>query len=57
MHFYKVDTQTQRDLALRFRVLSIPTLLYMKRGTVLHRSTGYVDAGELAAAVEQYKNA
>lgn len=57
VHFYKVDTQTQRDLALRFRVLSIPTLLYMKRGTVLHRSTGYVDAGELVAAVEQYKNA
>lgn len=38
--FGKVDTETQRELAAAFRVLSIPTLVIMRDGLVLYAKPG-----------------
>ena len=32
VHFYKVDIDEEMDLAARFQVMSVPTLIYFKRG-------------------------
>ena len=36
----KVNVDEQPELARQFRVMSIPTLVVMKGGEVVHRSTG-----------------
>lgn len=36
----KVNVDEQRDLAMKFRVLSIPTLAVFKNGELVSRSTG-----------------
>ena len=36
----KINVDTERELAQRFRVLSIPTLVVIKNGEVVHQSAG-----------------
>lgn len=36
----KVNVDEERDLALKFKVLSIPTLVVVKNGEVTNRATG-----------------
>lgn len=38
--FGTVDTETQRELAAAFRVMSIPTLVIMREGIVLYAKSG-----------------
>ncbi len=38
----KVDTDAQRELALKYRITSIPALLLFKDGTLVDRSVGAV---------------
>lgn len=47
VHFYKVDIDEEPDLAERFRVMSVPTLLYMKRGQVVGKSVGVVSPADI----------
>jgi len=36
----KINVDSERDLAQKFRVLSIPTLVVIKNGKVIHQSAG-----------------
>lgn len=36
----KINVDTERELAQKFRVLSIPTLVVIKNGKVIHQSAG-----------------
>lgn len=36
----KINVDTERELAQKFRVLSIPTLVVIKNGKVVHQSAG-----------------
>ena len=38
VHFYKVDIDEDMDLATRFKVMSVPTLLYFRRGVVANKT-------------------
>ena len=38
----KVDVDTERELAMQFRVMSIPTLLVIQNGEVVKRQVGAV---------------
>lgn len=40
IHFGKVDVDEQYELAGRFRVMSIPTTLFFKKGELVDRHTG-----------------
>lgn len=53
VHFYKVDIDEEPDLAERFRVMSVPTLLYMKRGQVISRSTGLVSPADMESEIKK----
>ena len=45
--FYKVDIDEEMDLAARFQVMSVPTLIYFKRGEVLSKSVGLVSPADI----------
>ena len=47
VHFYKVDIDDEPDLASRFQIMSVPTLLYFKRGQVVSKTLGLISPAEL----------
>ena len=48
----KVDVDEQMELAMRFQVASIPTLVVFKDGKAAAKSVGYRPKPEIAAMVE-----
>ncbi len=55
VHFYKVDIDEAMDLAQRFQVMSVPTLLYFRRGEAVSKTVGAISASELEHAILQAK--
>lgn len=43
----KVNVDEQQDLAMQFRVMSIPTLVVMKEGKETNRSVGVISKDEI----------
>ena len=50
----KVDTERAQDLSARFAIRSIPTLALFRGGREIARQSGAMDAGRLAAWVQQH---
>ena len=48
----KINVDEQMDLAMRFRVSSIPVLVVFKDGKAVAKSVGYRPKSEIAAMVE-----
>lgn len=48
----KINVDTERDLAQKFRVLSIPTLVVIKNGKVIHQSAGARSKDEILAMLK-----
>jgi thioredoxin 1 len=48
----KVNVDNERDLAEKFQVMSIPTLLVFKDGELKQRFTGVTSKSDLAAALD-----
>ena len=55
VHFYKVDIDEEMDLAARFQVMSVPTLIYFKRGEVLSKSVGLVSPADIDKEISKVK--
>jgi len=49
---YKCDVDAEGDLAQRFRIMSIPTLILFKDGEVAHTMVGSMPKAELVAELE-----
>ncbi len=49
----KVDVDEEQELAEKFGVLSIPTLVVMKSGEVVNRSTGSKPKAQILAMLEE----
>lgn len=47
----KVNIDDDRDLAIKYGVSSIPTLLFFKNGTVVSKETGFMSKEALAGKV------
>ena len=52
---YKVDIDEEMDLASRFQVMSVPTLIYFKNGQEVNKTVGLISPAELEAALEKAK--
>ena len=50
--FYKVDIDEEMDLAGRFQVMSVPTLLFFKGGTAVQKSVGAISGQKLRSIIE-----
>ena len=55
VHFYKVDIDEEMDLAARFQVMSVPTLLYMKKGQIVGKSIGLVSKADMESEIAKNK--
>ena len=51
----KVDVDEQNELAAKFGVMSIPTLIFFKDGQEVKRLVGAVPKGNLEAVLEELK--
>lgn len=50
----KVNIDKCADLAEKYNVLSIPTVIFIKAGEEVNRNTGFMPADELESAVNRY---
>jgi thioredoxin 1 len=53
--FVKVDIDKSRDLAIKYGVTSIPTLIFIKDGNPVSKEVGYKAKEELQALTEAFK--
>jgi len=53
----KVDTDAEPDIAARYRIQAIPTMILIRGGRELARHSGVMPAGALRAWVEQHLHA
>lgn len=49
--FGKVNTDEEQQLAAAYRIRSIPTLVVLRNGEVVHRQVGTLEAGALDAVL------
>jgi thioredoxin 2 len=54
MRFLKVDTEQEPELAARYGIQAIPTLMVFRKGAILAQRPGAVDAQTLRAWLRQY---
>ena len=47
VEFAKINIDDELELAQQYEMMSITTLLFVKDGTVVHRSVGVIDADEI----------
>ena len=50
----KVDVDEQRELAIRYRVMSVPTVIFLKNGKEVDRKIGVREAEEYAETLDAY---
>lgn len=50
---YKVDVDSEGELAMRFGVMSIPTLLVIKGGVEVDRITGAAPKDQISAMIDR----
>ena len=48
----KVNVDDERELAKRFKVMSIPTLIVFKNGEEINRSVGFIEKEQVLALVK-----
>ena len=53
--FCKVDVDAERELAMAFKVESIPMIAFVKNDVFVDFSVGYVPKASLVALIEKYK--
>jgi len=50
--FVKVNVDEEEELARKFRISVIPTLVFVKNGEAVKTTTGYMEADALSALVD-----
>jgi len=48
----KVDVDACRDIAMKNRILGVPTLIFFKDGNIVDRVSGVLDKGALFARID-----
>jgi thioredoxin 2 len=54
IRFLKVDTEANAELAARYNIRSIPTLMLFSKGAIVAQRAGAVDANTLRSWLRQY---
>jgi thioredoxin 2 len=57
MRFLKVDTEREPQLAARYGIRGIPTLMVFHKGKMVAQRAGAMDAGTLRAWLNQQRQA
>jgi thioredoxin 1 len=51
VNYQKVDVDSNKDLALQYGVMSVPTLIFERDGVVVNRRTGVCSYNELVTII------
>ena len=51
----KIDVDANKDLAQEHNIRSIPTILFIKKGEVLHKHVGMISKLEIVELIESLK--
>ncbi len=46
--FFKVDIDNDMDIAMRYKIMSVPTLIIFENGEIVNKSVGLISGDELA---------
>jgi thioredoxin 1 len=53
VNYQKVDVDSNKDLALQYGVMSVPTLIFERDGVVVNRRTGVCSYNELVTIINR----
>lgn len=56
INIIKINTDNYPDLASKFKVMSIPHLVFMKNGKEISHSVGFIDKDTLLEKIEEVKS-
>ncbi len=56
IHIIKIDTERNPDVAIRYQVRGIPTLILFKKGHILWQQAGVMQAAHLEQIINQKLN-
>ncbi len=51
----KINTDEEEDLAKEYKVMTLPTILFIKNGEILERLVGFQTKEELEALIKELK--
>jgi thioredoxin 2 len=57
IRFLKLDTEAEPELAARYQIRGIPTLILFRKGAIVAQRAGAVDGQTLRAWLSQYAQA
>jgi thioredoxin 1 len=52
--FAKLNIDEERDIAVQYQVSSIPTFIFIKKGQIVGRETGYMDKETLKGKIKTF---
>lgn len=52
--FFELNVDQARDLAINFGITSIPTIIFINKGEIVNKETGYMDAQTLTDIIERF---
>ena len=55
IEIFKVDVDENQEIAIRYEVTSMPTLVFFKDGEEVERKIGYIEREELISIIEDLK--
>ena len=51
--FYKVDIDEEMELANQYKIMTVPTLLFFKGGTLVFQNSGVINRKQLESMLER----
>ena len=55
VNYNKIDAELSKDIALQYSISSVPTLVFEKDGTVIHRHTGVMSRIQLESIINKFR--
>jgi thioredoxin 1 len=53
-NYQKLDAEQSKDLATQYNITGVPTLVFEKDGSIVHRHTGVMSRPQLEKTVQQF---
>lgn len=55
VEFYKVNVDENQETAIRYDIMSVPTVIFFKNGEEVERQIGFMEAEEFSKLLEDLK--
>ena len=55
VNYNKIDAELSKDLALQYSISSVPTLVFEKDGSIIHRHIGVMSRSQLETTINKFR--